>query len=95
MIYTIKEIQNKVKQIAEQYDILKIWLFGSYFKGTATESSDVDLLVKYGTDCDGLHRIEFMLDLESKLQKDVDVINIDFTPEFITAKGELIYEQGK
>ena len=43
-IYTIDEIREKVKPIAEKYGIEKVWLFGSYARGEATEESDVDLL---------------------------------------------------
>lgn len=45
-IYTIEEIREKVKPIAEKYGIEKVWLFGSYARGEATEDSDVDLLIK-------------------------------------------------
>ena len=96
MIYTMKEIQTKVKAVADQYDILEIRLFGSYFDHVPTEESDVDLLVKYGAGCRGLNRIRFMNALEKHLGKDVDVINVDFAPDFISgldlnAEGRLIY----
>lgn len=62
------------------------------------ENSDIDLLVKYGINCRGLNRIKFMNDLEMQLKKEVDVINIDFAPEFITTldltdEGRKIYER--
>jgi len=52
--------------------------------------------VKYGTSCKGLNRIKFMNELEERLQKEVDVINIDFAPDFVTAldltaEGRKIY----
>ena len=46
-IYTIDEITAAVKPIAEKYGIDKVWLFGSYARGEATEKSDVDLLISY------------------------------------------------
>ena len=46
-IYTIEEIREKVKPIAEKYGIEKVWLFGSYARGEATEDSDVDLMISY------------------------------------------------
>lgn len=46
-IYTIDEIRTLVKPIAERYGIEKVLLFGSYARGEATESSDVDLLISY------------------------------------------------
>jgi len=38
-------IQNFVKQIAQNFSPEKVVLFGSYARGSASEDSDVDLLV--------------------------------------------------
>lgn len=96
MIYTIDDLKFNIGIIADKYDIEEILLFGSYFDHAPNEDSDVDLLVKYGTSCKGLNRIKFMNELEEQLQKEVDVINIDFAPEFVTtldltAEGRRIY----
>lgn len=96
MIYTIDEIKTKVKTVADDFDIEEILLFGSYFDHIPNDDSDVDLLVKYGNGCRGLDRIQFILDLEERLQKKVDVINIKFAPDFVAeldlnAEGRLIY----
>ena len=45
MIYTISDLQNVIAPIAKKYQIPAIYLFGSYAKGIATESSDIDLLI--------------------------------------------------
>ena len=42
-ISTIKEI---LVPIAQSYGVRKLYLFGSYAKGNATEESDIDLLVE-------------------------------------------------
>ena len=83
MVYSMDEIKEKVKIVADQYDILEIRLFGSYFDHVPTDNSDLDFVVKYGSNCKGLMRIRFMNDLESLLDKEVDVINIEFPPEFM------------
>lgn len=44
----IKEIQKIVAPIAHSYGVKRLYLFGSYAKGTASEQSDVDLLVEKG-----------------------------------------------
>lgn len=98
MIYTMNDIRTKVKAVADQYDIVEIRLFGSYFDHVPTEESDVDLIVKYGANCRGLNRIRFRNALEEHLGKDVDVLNIDFLPDFLSelnlnAEGRLIYER--
>lgn len=41
-IYTIEEIRDKVKPIAERYGIDTVWLFGFYACSEATENCDVD-----------------------------------------------------
>ena len=33
MIYSLSEIREKVKQVADRYDIKEVRLFGSYFDG--------------------------------------------------------------
>jgi predicted nucleotidyltransferase len=43
---TVQEkIQEMVRRIVERFEPEKIFLFGSYARGTATADSDVDLLV--------------------------------------------------
>ncbi len=44
----IHEIQKIVVPIAHSYGVKRLYLFGSYAKGTANEESDVDLLVEKG-----------------------------------------------
>ncbi len=44
----IDEIQKIVVPIAYSYGVKRMYLFGSYAKGTASEKSDVDLLVEKG-----------------------------------------------
>ena len=45
-VYKIEEIAERVRPIAERYGVGKIYLFGSYARGEATEESDIDLLVE-------------------------------------------------
>ena len=44
-IHTIKET---ITPIARSYGVKRIYLFGSYAKGSANENSDIDLLVEKG-----------------------------------------------
>lgn len=44
----ISEIQKVVVPIAHSYGVKRLYLFGSYAKGTAGEESDLDLLVEKG-----------------------------------------------
>ncbi len=47
-IQTVAEIQHKLTPIFDAYGVNSAILFGSIAKGTATENSDVDLLVDSG-----------------------------------------------
>lgn len=44
---TIDQIRSAVENVAPQYPIKKVALFGSYADGKAKADSDVDLLVEY------------------------------------------------
>lgn len=45
-IYTISEIKKMTAKIAENYDVDKIYLFGSYARNSATSQSDIDFYVE-------------------------------------------------
>ena len=42
---TINEIKNRLYPIIKNYPVIKVTLFGSYARGDATESSDIDLVI--------------------------------------------------
>lgn len=44
----IIEIKKTIIPIAYSYGVKRLYLFGSYAKGTANEKSDIDLLVEKG-----------------------------------------------
>lgn len=83
VIFNIEELKNIIAKVAYDYNVQKVMLFGSYFNGNPSGESDIDLLVSYGNKCKGLKRIGFMQELEEALGKNVDVLNIDFLPQFI------------
>jgi predicted nucleotidyltransferase len=45
MIYTTDEIRQKIIPIAEKYQLQRVYVFGSYARNEATDTSDVDVLV--------------------------------------------------
>lgn len=47
-VYTIEEIKAIVAPIAAAHDVERIYLFGSYARGEATATSDIDLRVDKG-----------------------------------------------
>ena len=44
---TINEIKNAVEQIAPEYPVKQVQLFGSYAEGFAHDKSDVDIFVEF------------------------------------------------
>ena len=46
MVYTIDEIKAKIEPIAEQYNVSKVYLFGSYARGEEDENSDIDIALE-------------------------------------------------
>jgi uncharacterized protein len=78
--------------------VLKAWLFGSYADDTATEDSDVDILVELDhSQPIGLEFVGMWLELEKLLSKEVDLIetgNISpFIQPYIEKQKKLIYEK--
>ena len=45
MVYTIDELREFIEPIAIKYRLRAVYLFGSYARNNATDSSDVDILV--------------------------------------------------
>lgn len=75
-MYTIDEIKKKVAPVAKKYNIQKVYLFGSYARGEATEKSDVDLLIEF-TKLKGLFALGGVYaDLEENFENGVDVVSM-------------------
>ena len=73
-IYSIDEIKAIVTPIAASYEVERIYLFGSYARGEATESSDIDLRVDKGQ-LKGLIALGALYaDLEDGLGKQLDLL---------------------
>lgn len=75
-ILTIKQIKEKIKPVMEKHSIKEVYLFGSYARGEANNSSDVDIYCERG-DVDTLFKAnDFGEELEKALGKKVDVVTI-------------------
>ncbi|MBI4646741.1 MAG: nucleotidyltransferase domain-containing protein [Bacteroidia bacterium] len=80
------QINEVVKKIVNNYKPEKIYIFGSYAIGTATENSDLDLIIIKNTDLPPHKRIYNvrMLLLDTIFPLDILV----YTPEEIYKEGE-------
>ena len=73
-VYSLSELQSILSPVFFEQGVRKAVLFGSYAKGTATEHSDVDLLVD-----SGLRGLKFFGLLESvtcALNLPVDLLDV-------------------
>ena len=73
-IYSLPQLTDTLFPLFRDYGIRKAVLFGSYGKGTATEKSDVDLLVD--SSLRGLRFVGFLDDVQRALGKDVDLFDV-------------------
>jgi len=95
-VLTLEQIKNSAKEIALRYPVKKISLFGSFAEGSATEYSDVDLLVEFSSPNVSLFLLsEIKIELESKLNADVDLIHAPVEEGSVLKIDEVvdIYEQ--
>lgn len=78
MRYTIEEIARIVRPVAERYGLRAVYLVGSYARGAATESSDVDLLIDTtGTRIKSLLQVAAVYcELEEALGKPEDLVTV-------------------
>ncbi len=72
-VYTVPQLQAILSPVFSRYGIRRAVLFGSYGKGTATEKSDVDLLVDSGLR--GLKFVGFLDEVQRTLGKEVDLFD--------------------
>lgn len=72
-ILSIQTIRDICNDAFSDYDVIYCYLFGSYAKGKATESSDIDLLIS--TSETGMRFFDLVETLREKLRKKVDVLN--------------------
>ena len=87
-VLTLDEIRNICAAVFSAYPVEYCYLFGSYAKGKATPSSDVDLLVN--SSVTGLRFFELIEELRERLGKKVDLLdqtqlegNFDLTNEIL------------
>lgn len=93
--------KQKLKAITTYFEdkpVLKAYLFGSYARGEADRKSDIDILVELDwTQRIGLRYVTMQLELESLLNRKVDLISEDgispLVRPFIETDKILIYDR--
>lgn len=75
-VFEIRDIKKLVEPIAEKYKVNAIYLFGSYARGEADKSSDLDFLVCGGDNFKLTMIFALAEELREILKKNVDVFEI-------------------
>ena len=75
---TVQEIQQRLTPVFDAYGVKSAVLFGSVARGTATEKSDIDLLIDTrGTQIRTLLQLGAVYcELEEALQKPIDLVTV-------------------
>lgn len=90
-------VANVLYPVFEQYNVKKAILFGSVAKGTAVQTSDVDILVD--SNLKGLRFIGLLEDIKRAVKTDVDLLDISHiekgsaVEKEIQKTGVIIYEK--
>lgn len=73
-VLTLEKIKKLSSSVLSEYPVDYAYLFGSYAKGKATESSDIDLLIS--TSITGMKFYGLIEDFRQELKKKVEVITL-------------------
>ena len=91
-----EEIKAVVGGLAKKYGAERVYLFGSYARGDAVETSDIDLRIDKGN-IRGLQFARLLGDLEDALGRKVDLISTSGMDEdfrkSIASEEVLLYER--
>ena len=81
-------IRDKCREVFDEYPVHYCILFGSYAKGNAKETSDLDLLIS--SDVKGLKFYGLVEKLRSALHKKVDVLNLEQLRDNLELTNEIL-----
>lgn len=87
MVYTIDDIKARVMPIANRYNLQAVYLFGSYARGEADETSDVDLAIDLADETDYFAIYSDLMDL---FNEEVDVLPLSSLLNPQTHVGQLV-----
>ena len=76
-VYTIDEIKRRFLDVTRKYNIAEAWLFGSYARGDATYTSDLDFYIRTGELISGWDIGGIWADTEKAMNKKIDIVYAD------------------
>ena len=69
----ISSLREKKEEIYQKYRVKQIGVFGSIARGTATDTSDIDIYAEFAPDADILDYSGLSLELEELFHRSVDI----------------------
>jgi len=70
----LEKIREKIRPVAQKYNLVYVWVFGSYAKKKQKKDSDIDIIVRTEDVVGGFKIVEVKFALEEALKKQVDII---------------------
>ena len=98
-IYTIEQIKKMLEEILENEPVYKVILFGSYAKNSATEDSDIDLIIDTNSKLKGFALLKLICKIQDSLNKKIDgfekyeIIDGSLIDKEISKTGVVVYEK--
>ncbi len=87
-VLTLDAIKSRLFPVFANYNVNSAFIFGSYAKGSATEKSDIDLIVD--SKLRGLRFFAFQEDIREALgQKEVDLFDVTHIEEGSKVQQEI------
>ena len=82
MIMTLDEIKKRVKPVAEKHNVPVIYIFGSYDRNEAKETSDIDFAVDITGEADEEEAYwnlygDFFEELKEAVGHDIDLVELE------------------
>ncbi|AKG53146.1 nucleotidyltransferase [Dehalogenimonas sp. WBC-2] len=71
---TVKDLKSRLLPVLKQHNVARAAVFGSVATGTATETSDLDILVEFQGEKNLLDLVSLKIDLEEKVHRKVNVV---------------------
>ncbi|NLE09470.1 MAG: nucleotidyltransferase family protein [Dehalococcoidales bacterium] len=82
----IAELKNSILPILSRHQVARAGIFGSVADGTSTDSSDLDLLIRFKNETSLFDFVSLKMDLESVLERKVDLVTYNSVHPLIKKK---------